>query len=171
MDDVTLTHHGIKGMKWGVRRFQNKDGSRTSEGKKRAKASSLTDDELVSNVRRMTLEKQYKNLSKEPASKTEKTKKVVDAASILLGQAKKLSQDTSVTKKEKLDLSKMTDQELRDRINRTNLERQYNEMFAPSVKTSKGRQYVSNILDVAGSTLAVGSSALAIALAIKELRG
>ena len=30
-----LTHHGIKGMKWGVRRFQNKDGSLTPAGKRR----------------------------------------------------------------------------------------------------------------------------------------
>ena len=30
-----LYHHGIKGQKWGVRRFQNEDGSRTSAGKKR----------------------------------------------------------------------------------------------------------------------------------------
>ena len=33
--DYTLTHSGIKGMKWGVRRYQNKDGSLTSAGKKR----------------------------------------------------------------------------------------------------------------------------------------
>lgn len=30
-----LQHHGILGMKWGVRRFQNKDGSLTAAGKKR----------------------------------------------------------------------------------------------------------------------------------------
>lgn len=30
-----LRHHGIKGQKWGVRRFQNKDGSYTPAGKKR----------------------------------------------------------------------------------------------------------------------------------------
>ncbi len=30
-----LYHHGIKGMKWGVRRFQNSDGTLTPEGKKR----------------------------------------------------------------------------------------------------------------------------------------
>ena len=32
-----LYHHGIRGQKWGVRRFQNADGSLTSLGKKRAK--------------------------------------------------------------------------------------------------------------------------------------
>lgn len=34
IEDV-LAHHGIKGQKWGVRRFQNEDGSYTSAGKKR----------------------------------------------------------------------------------------------------------------------------------------
>lgn len=35
MNDTSLTHYGIKGMKWGVRRYQNKDGSLTAAGKKR----------------------------------------------------------------------------------------------------------------------------------------
>lgn len=30
-----LYHHGVKGMRWGVRRYQNKDGSLTPAGKKR----------------------------------------------------------------------------------------------------------------------------------------
>lgn len=30
-----LSHHGIKGQKWGVRRFQNEDGTLTPAGKKR----------------------------------------------------------------------------------------------------------------------------------------
>lgn len=33
--EYELYHHGIKGMRWGVRRYQNKDGSLTPAGKKR----------------------------------------------------------------------------------------------------------------------------------------
>ena len=30
-----LYHHGVKGMKWGIRRYQNADGSLTNEGRLR----------------------------------------------------------------------------------------------------------------------------------------
>ena len=44
--NASLAHHGILGMKWGVRRFQNKDGSLTEAGKKRYSGSVLSDDEI-----------------------------------------------------------------------------------------------------------------------------
>ena len=34
MENLYLCHHGIKGQKWGIRRFQNEDGTLTEAGKK-----------------------------------------------------------------------------------------------------------------------------------------
>ena len=42
-----LQHHGIKGQKWGVRRFQNKDGSLTPAGRRRYKTEERSDGTYV----------------------------------------------------------------------------------------------------------------------------
>ena len=83
----------------------------------------------------------------------------------------KRSVDTSTRnrKVEKMDLSNMTDQQMREQINRAILEQQYNNMFNPK-NESRGREYASRTLETAGNVLAVTSSALGIALAIKELK-
>ena len=35
MENTYLVHYGIKGMRWGVRRYQNEDGTLTSAGRRR----------------------------------------------------------------------------------------------------------------------------------------
>lgn len=73
-----LYHHGILGMKWGVRRYQNKDGSLTAAGKKRygvGNAQQRTNDRIEG----------YKRIgySQAEAEKAAKTRKIVTG--ILLG--------------------------------------------------------------------------------------
>ena len=48
-----LAHHGIKGQKWGVRRFQNPDGTLTPAGKKRLKAFSDYEKIASNNAKRL----------------------------------------------------------------------------------------------------------------------
>ena len=66
--DDYLAHHGIKGMKWGVRRYQNKDGSYTNAGKSRLRSQNSSDYEETRPLRK----KSPKQLSNEELKKLNK---------------------------------------------------------------------------------------------------
>ena len=83
-----LYHHGIKGMHWGIRRFQNEDGTLTDAGKRRNRAedravrksvnaqrnwnaknsSQLSDEELTDQILRLQREKQLRDLTEQVVS-------------------------------------------------------------------------------------------------------
>ena len=57
--DGELYHYGIKGQKWGVRRYQNEDGTLTAAGKKRVSKQYKKVADRVTNKLRNSYNKQY----------------------------------------------------------------------------------------------------------------
>lgn len=162
-----LYHHGIRGMKWGVRRYQNKDGSLTPAGKKRMYREMFDSESKDLKERR----KYTADASRWMKEDTERSKRLADSSRNLTNDLKRAVDTSSKNRKvPKMDLSTMSDKEMRDQINRAYLEKQYDELFNPK-RESKGREYASRTLETAGNVLAITSSALGIALAIKELKG
>ena len=53
--DNELYHWGVKGMKWGVRRYQNKDGTLTAAGRKRNNSSKNSDNKSNSRKKKIAI--------------------------------------------------------------------------------------------------------------------
>lgn len=77
MADI-IVHYGVKGMKWGVRRYQNKDGSLTPAGKarERTKNEKRSRSELSRNRRTASLEELTKQINRLETEK--KLKSLID---------------------------------------------------------------------------------------------
>ena len=112
-NEEMLEHNGIKGQKWGVRRFQNEDGTRTAAGKKRERSRS-------------------EDPAHEDYNKAHSGKSVKD----------------------------MSDAELRTRLNRLQMEKQYSQLTDSD--TNKGKEFVSKAMKVATGVATATTTALTI---------
>lgn len=132
-----LYHHGIKGQRWGVRRYQNGDGSLTTAGKIRYGAQKvgdvlgssikkvgshigdkikskhkwmMNDEELQERIKRVEMEKRYKDLLRDSKPAVSKGRQVAGSilesgARIITNKAFNKIADSIFDKKEKPDMS------------------------------------------------------------------
>ena len=143
-----LQHHGIKGQKWGVRRFQNADGSLTAEGKKRYSVSDY----------------------QQAIDKTKTAGKIVNEAKTLNNTVKKLN-DPTAERRIRKSAAEMSDIELQKRVQRLNMEDNYTRMMLHRENLERGRTFVDKALDVSAIAVQGTVASLTIALLVKQLTG
>ena len=108
MEQNSLNHSGVRGQKWGVRRYQNKDGTLTNAGEKRV----------------AKIENEHNQLTKSDTNSAQKR-----------------------------SIKDVSDEELRSKINRLQMEKQFSEL-TKNPETKKGKSVISDILMKSGQTAA-----------------
>ena len=140
-----LQHFGVKGMKWGVRRYQNKDGTLTKAGvrKYNKEVARINKEKQIIRNKERTLAK---------FNKLDALRKDVDSRK----QALELNSEkhTNFTKpsKPKTEANKPTsikdlsDEELQRRIDRINLENKYKSLTTETRQVSTGQKVVGKVI-------------------------
>ena len=162
--ETYLAHYGILGMKWGVRRYQNEDGTLTEAGKKHISA-------------RASSSKRRGKIIKEVGSNTKNVDKQMGATISSIGEAvesrgKEYSRfrDRDIAKKAKT----LSDDELKKYVYRMNLERQYRSLMKDDMDAgsdfayNKGKETVKDVLAVVGP-LAYAAITPVIAYKVKKV--
>lgn len=178
-----LAHFGIKGMKWGIRRYQNEDGTRTELGKARERKGNGKGKKIAAGVaagaaaalvgkaaydeakaksmprsfrERKLTDEEREYLFGERGDKGSRAGKISSKA-INSGRSigritdkfsKKKSEREEYERRESLkrQAARMSDDELRTRINRMNLEKQYVDLS--SYRTKSGRWSAQEKMDL-----------------------
>lgn len=148
-----IRHDGVIGMKWGVRRYRNEDGTLTEEGKRHYSKSpgvygagekSAKGASTIINTLRSSKERRIKN---------------------------KYDKDVSASKeKAAKEASEMSDEDLRKAITRLNMEQQYKNLISSRDVVQEGRSRAMDFLDTFGDVVAIAGGLATIATAAATIR-
>ena len=168
-----LRHHGIKGQKWGVRRFQNKDGSLTPAGKKRYddgegsyNYGKDSGNRKVVRVPKGSNDNNYEST----LNKVKSAGKIVDEMKKYSNSSQK-SNDPNMERRIRKSITELSDKELQQRVNRLNMEDNYTRMMMHRENLERGESFVNKALNVSSTALQGAAAALTIAMMVKQLKG
>lgn len=146
-----LCHYNIPGSHWGIRRFQNKDGTLTPAGKERYRKINAA-------------LKPGKDGKPSLAEKTARNaQNMVETADSLVVSNRKGNE------KARREAQTLSDEELRRRISRLQMEKQYADLSS-SNELSAGRARAHEILRTTGEMMGIATGAVSIAAAIYQIK-
>ena len=169
MKDNELMHYGVLGMKWGVRRYQNRDGTLTSSGKKKALRLQNDYTELIRNHKYRDSNGNLTYAGRKKALKLQTAYSDITGKKRLVAFSNKNTNANNTASKAKTKkISEMSNAEIQAKIDRIRLENTLRDLTPKQV--SKGEKFVNGLKDASVSILKERGTRIAGDMFEKKMR-